>query len=355
MHRLSALRLAAIITFTFFAATAAWAVRAAPDDAGSSGEAMLSHRPAPPRPGQPAFPEETRTSDPDTLDARLAASGYTLPEGASVYAAKVFAGGDGDLAYLEYEAGGGGFTDGFWPASTIKLLAAEGALEFVHTLGFTGAATVTSDDGWSASVRDLAESAVVDSSNEAYDMLVQVAGVDWLNDVFLTAANGYPDSVIQRSYSGIDVRSSPAMTLTDGSRTVSLPPRASDDDYGCSDNGNCSTLFELAESVDRVVLDAAQPASRRLPLDPSDVAALGSDLLVTQGFVEPGVKEALGPQAMVWAKPGWVSGLDCVDAGVVEDRATASTYLLGVTVPDSGVGCDVLADIAENVLSVLAR
>ena len=81
-------------------------------------------------------------------------------------------------------------------------------------------------------------------------MLVQVAGIDRLNTAFLSPLNGFPDTVVQRSYSGIDIRSSPAMTISEGNRSRFVPERTSATDYDCPDDGNCSNLAELTHSVE---------------------------------------------------------------------------------------------------------
>ncbi len=309
--------------------------------------AALSGRPASIVIAAPVAPSRP----PVLLGPVLATQGYSLPAGVSVYAAEVISSGDDGLRRFEYWAGDGAYgNDAFWPASSLKLLVALGALDFVQSLGFTGAAVITSGDGWTRTVRDLAEAAVKDSSNEAYDMLVQVAGFDRLNTSFLSSGKGFPATVIQRSYSGIDIRSSPAMTITEGGRTRTVAARTSRVEYDCPGEGNCSSLFEMAHSVERVVLDADLSPGERLDLDPQDVRALTGNLQAAGPFMQPGVKRALGASAIVYGKPGWVSGADCVDVGVVEDVRAGRTYVLGVSSPDTGPGCDLIVEVAEQVL-----
>ena len=145
-------------------------------------------------------------SNPTSIDAALAATGYRFPPGASVYAAKVTREAGG-LAYEDFEGGGGALERDFWPASSIKVLAALGALEFVGQQGFTGAATVSFGNGAPRTIRSIYDDALRLSSNSDYDLLVEIAGVDWLNEQFLIPARGFPVTVIQRSYTGdgIDV------------------------------------------------------------------------------------------------------------------------------------------------------
>ncbi len=291
-------------------------------------------------------------SDPTPLN--LAKAGYVLPPGGSVYAARIVEGGDRPH-YVDYVAGGGALAENFWPASSIKVLAALGALDFVGSLGFTGAATVTFDTGYSATLREIYRSAVLDSDNLDYDVLIRVAGFDWLNTEFLSPANGFPTTVIQRSYAGIDVRWSPEMTLEEGGITVVVPARESRGEYDCPDEGNCANLFELTEAIRRLVLDGSIPEEERFAIDPDDVEALADDLAGSGSFFGPGVEWALGAGATVQSKPGVAFGLDCVDTAVVT-TASGDRYLLSAAIPDDGYeeACEGLADLAAAVLRLLA-
>ena len=154
---------------------------------------------APAAPAAALGPRGLALSAPVNLDAALAAAGYKIPPGAAVYAAKVTKEG-GALAYDDFEAGAGALGTNFWPASSIKVLAAIGALEFVGQQGFTGAATVAFGNGAPRTIRSIYDAAVRISDNGAYDLLVEIAGVDYLNKEFLSPARGFPKTVIQRSY-----------------------------------------------------------------------------------------------------------------------------------------------------------
>jgi hypothetical protein len=85
------------------------------------------------------------------------------------------------------------------------------------------------------------------------------------------------------------------------------------------------------------------------------VAGLQDSLLGADSWIQPGVDDLFGPGAEIYSKPGWVGGLDCVDTALVVDPITGRRYLIGVTSPDADyVGCDGLASLAEDVLSVLS-
>jgi hypothetical protein len=291
-------------------------------------------------------------SPPIPLDARLVAAGFEIPERANVYAVRVVEGPEGRV-YEQYQAGGGPLAADFWPASSIKVLAALGALDFARSLGYTGAATVTFDDGGpSQTLRSIYEPAIRDSSNYDYDLLVRIAGRDRLNDEFLTARNGFPVTAISRSYSGLEFDESPAMILEEGDRRTYVPVRKAERPAECQ-GGNCSNLFEMAESVRRIVLNDQIPPEQRFDLDPSDVKALSSALLQAEGFFSGAVAGVLGPGARIWSKPGDADGLDCLDVAFVESR-TKKRFLVAATVPHSSGGCDALSRLAAGVLQVLA-
>ena len=289
---------------------------------------------------------------PKSLDAALAASGNAVPPGAHVYAAKIGRSAGGPV-YDEYVAGGGALATDFWPASSIKVLAALGALEYVGTLGHTGAATVTfADTGQTTTIRALYDGAIRLSTNEDYDRLVEIAGVGWLNREFLTPARGFPATVIQRSYTvGGNVRTSPGMVLVEGARRTTVPPRSSGVVTECP-AGNCSDLFEMSESVRRVVLNDEIPAAQRFAIARPDVTGLTAALLGAEGYFNVPVATILGPGARIYSKPGEVPGRDCMDVTLIESR-TGQRFLLSVTVPAERGHCDTLVTLATAVLRIL--
>lgn len=214
---------------------------------------------------------------------------------------------------------------------------------------------MTSATGWSRTVADIYDAAIRDSDNQAYDRLVQIAGVDWLNQSFLTRANGFGVTVIQRSYTEGGMITSPGMTVTEAGRGVELAARVSVVDYGVADRGNRSDLAEMTDSVRRVVLDDELAVADRLDIAPVDMAGLADALLGAEGFVEPGVADALGTDALAYHKPGWVPDNSCVDVGLVVDPSSGQRVLFGITSPDDGGVCATLAEVAGIVLAALAR
>jgi hypothetical protein len=281
-------------------------------------------------------------------DTTLGDGAVTMPAGANVLAAGIFDGGPSP-AYAFHEAGGGAFANQFYPASAIKLLAALGAVTYVATLGFTGEATV--DGG--PTLHEIYDNAIRNSSNDDYSWLVRIAGVDWLNRDFLPS-EGFLATAIQEAYGGEDeqVAYSPAMTLTEGDRSMDVEERSGYDDYGCGGT-NCTDLLDLTDAVRRVVLDGEIPAGERFAIAPSDIAGLQDALLGAPSWFEPGVHEVLDPDTRIFSKPGWVGGLDCVDAALVADPVSGRRFLLAASAPDWGDGCDVLATMAGDMLTAL--
>ncbi len=291
---------------------------------------------------------------PESLDARLAAAGYEVPAGADVYAVRVNGGGGNPLSYDTYEAGGGAYAEDFWPASSIKVLAALGALDFARSLGFTGAATVTFDDGRDrATIRAIYRAAIADSSNFDYDSLVLIAGVERLNNVLLTEANGFPTTSIFQSYTGGDLSHSPGFTLTEGEREVYVPARDSFMDPKCAPE-NCSNLLELTESVRRIVLNDEIPPGERFDIASADVSALKHALGHADGFFPDAVSAALGPGSRIYDKPGDVADRDCLDVAYIVS-SQGQRFLLAATVPHSAGGCEALVTLATGVLGILSQ
>lgn len=308
---------------------------------------------ATPAPAALLGPRGSPLSSPTSLDAALAAAGFNVPAGAAVYAAKVTKEG-GALAYEDFEGGAGALGTNFWPASSIKVLAAVGALEFIGSQGFTGSATVSFGNGGTRTVKSIYDAAVRISDNAAYDLLVEIAGVDYLNKEFLTPARGFPKTVIQRSYTvGGNVRATPAMTLTEGSKKTVVPARSGKVDTDCP-QGQCSNLFEMSESVRRVVLHSEIPESERFKLVPADVTGLNSALLGAEGWFEPAVAKVVGAGARIYGKPGQVPSRDCLDV-VLIDNNKGQRLLLSATVPERQGGCPALVNLATAVLRYLTK
>jgi hypothetical protein len=260
--------------------------------------------------------------------------------------------------YVFYEAGGGAFSDDFWPASTIKLLAAIGALERVNEMGFSNEVYVSFDSGYANPLSSIVERAIRVSSNEDYDRTVRIAGLTRLNDEFLTPGRGFPFTAIQASYSGMGVTSSPGITFAQEGRVEHVAGYSGAPRGRCPGSGtNCTTLFELFEGARRLLLDAEIPERERFAIAPDDVELLRRSLCTaTPSFFEAGVERALGPGAAICHKPGWVPSRDCLDHGMIVDPVTGDRVFLAAATPAEGRSdCPMLAPIAEEVLLALGE
>ena len=56
---------------------------------------------------------------------------------------------------------------------------------------------------------------------------------------------------------------------------------------------------------------------------------------------------------MVYNKPGYVPGDECVDVALINDEATGERYLLAVETPEDGWLCPGLVEIAVATLEFL--
>ena len=343
------------------AADAAGLDAAAPDAAvPDAGPPPLVDQGLPP-PGW--YAQAERVADRSGLAASFAQQGYAPPAGTYALAVRVTPGvaqpafelrSWTDTAFV-YSAGA------YWPASTVKLLAAVGALRTLGGLGLTGAATVsfTDDDStYAGSVADLYDAALTVSDNVAYNRLMEIAGFDELNDGLLVDGMGLPQLVLQRRYTHplptSSLRTSPAITYAEGPLQGVLPARTGVGQHPeCPNEGNCITLQELLDALRRVTLHDELPTSERFPLVDADVAGLMAALEAADTFLEPGASAALGHPVTVYNKPGEVASDDRLDHGLVVDDVTGERYLLAASMPWASTTAADLSDLAYALLVAL--
>ncbi|MEN9207109.1 MAG: polysaccharide deacetylase family protein [Gloeomargarita sp. GMQP_bins_14] len=313
--------------------------------------------PSPPVPPTPAAPwawSVQRVMDRTFLPTWFRQRGVHWPRGTAIYAARITP-GVGGPAYAFYEAGLGAFSQNFWPASTVKVLPAIAALEWVHAQGFTGEVTVTFPQGQDTLAR-IIDRSIRESSNWDYDLTVQLVGLDWLNQRFLTPERGFPTTTLQRGYSGLNVYASPPLILREGDRQKIIPRRWFQGVGRCPRRGNCANLFELTEAIRRVVLHQELPPGERFRIPTADIAQLTTSLCQAEpSFFAAGARVALGQTPQICHKPGWVLHRHCVDSGVI--TAGQERYLLAVAMPAwaAGDNCQGLSRVAHQVLTALRQ
>lgn len=297
------------------------------------------------------------------LGAAFSAAGYTPPSGTYLLATRLVA-GLGQPAFQYYSLAGTALTYSqghYWPASTVKLTAAVGALRTLGKQGLSGAAQVSfsDDDGsYSGTVKNLYAQAIEVSDNVAYNRLMEIAGFDEMNDQYLVAAESAPTLVLQRRYThplpSSSLRSSPPITYSEAGKSGQLPARTGVGQHPeCPDEGNCITLLELLEVMRRVTLHGELPAADRLPLAAADVSGLQASLLTAPSDLEAGAAQALGHAVKVYNKPGEVYGDDRLDHGLIVDTVSGQRFLLATSMPYNTTSGADLSELARRALLAL--
>ena len=210
--------------------------------------------------------------------------------------------------------------DDWWPASTVKLYAAIAALETTRRLGMRPRARATfryPDKARKGRISGLVHMALVPSNNLAFDRLVELVGAQDFNERFLSPRNGLGDTVMLRSYygrvrlEGTNIgtnRDSPEIVIEDKGVRSTLPARYMRKELPCEEEGNCTTLDNLAEALRRVMLHEKLPASERFALGPRELDVLRRALRHRKkrgnGVVD-GLREGFGKGLTVAHKPGY--------------------------------------------------
>jgi hypothetical protein len=269
---------------------------------------------------------QQRSVDQDRLAALLTERGFTPPPDFKALVVRVDAEDDGSLSetFFDY-AGTADDRDDWWPASSVKIYAAVAAYERIHELGFGGDAWLTYeyDDGpVTLRLDQIVSQALEQSSNAAFDRLVELVGFDSMNTDFFTPENGFEDTVFLRAYSGRHIdeetqnginRFSPRIVIRRGPRRHVLPARVGRGQYLCPDQGNCTTLLELAEVMSRIMLHEELPEETRYHLTSQDLTVMRRALAAAQNReIAEIVTNAFGEiPVRVYHKPGfaneWVS------------------------------------------------
>lgn len=262
--------------------------------------------------------------------------------------------------------------DDWWPASTVKLYAAIAALERSRAMAYPPSSWITyhyvGEDGAEEPVRmrlsQIIDRAIVPSDNRAFDQLVELAGFDWMHRHFFTERNGLGGTVFLRAYGGRhrDPRTghgvnrlSPRITIEHGRRSREIEAREGTGRPACPDQGNCTTLFELAEAMRRVMLHERLPETERFRLGDAELEvlrdALGSPRRPHGTALVTSVESGFGGAPIrIHHKPGyayrWVS-----DVMLVHRTDTDQRWLLAAA---AWGGRRVLDDALVHLGAVMA-
>jgi hypothetical protein len=307
--------------------------------------------------------------DRDLLAAGFAKRKYEPPEGAHALAARIVAGRDQPaFAYLSLGDTGFVSSDGnFWPASSVKLLAAVGALETLQRHGLTGDAKLTFEDHrgiFHKRAERLYCAALTWSSNLAYDRLIRVAGLDEINHKTLTEARGFHYAAFGRAFAsgedGAPLYESPEIGYVEGEQKGAIPARSGSGKVErCPEGDNCAALFELLDPLSRVVLHKELPESERFDIAPIDVRRLKAFLIQSKcGFTEA-AEQVFGDDVRIYNKRGYSPSFDMIDHALIVDRRTGRRYLLAASVRykdrDKDLAKAELAELGRHALEVLRR
>jgi hypothetical protein len=281
--------------------------------------------------------------------------GVSVPSGSKMLFIKV--GGTAAAPSYEYfDYQGTGWNDAFWPASTIKMMAAVAALETLENHGHSAntALRFEEDGGYIGPFLDVMNAAIIPSDNVAYDRLVFLVGFDEINTQFLTPENGYERSVIMRRY-GVagSLRDSPPIALVEDGRETTLPARHGSGTYACANEGNCTNAFELAETVRRIGMHERLADGERFRLTRGDLARLRYALASNPAtWAYPGAQAVFPDGGVVVYRKGGLAGGWKIENAFFRDKLTGREYVVTLALPDTATDAK-FAEITRVVLAAL--
>ena len=260
----------------------------------------------------------------ERLATLLEARGFQPPEGfkALVVRLEPVGGGAFTPRYHDWRGTSDDRTD-WWPASSIKIFAAVAAIERMAELGFPMRTHLTyhyvkdgEPDEVTARFDQVVHRAIAQSSNPDFDMLTELVGFDEINRDFFVRANGFRDTVFLRGYSNRDrdpetginsARPSPRITLRYGRRERVLPARMGEGTYECPDEGNCTTLQDLAEVMRRIMLHETLPPRERYRISDDALEVLRGAMAIARNrrLADVFVESFGEVPVQVWHKPGF--------------------------------------------------
>lgn len=283
------------------------------------------------------FEMAKQTADTETLKARLARVKWDILPHSNVLVTVVEPGVDQPA--FTYHAFGHAFDfppSYFHPASTIKLSATVAALSTLAQHGMTGEAVVEFEDAAGKFTRKLHQiyvPALMHSSNEDYNRLIQVAGYEEINETWLSPRFGLPNMEINVFYNSKNekFRISPVMRLSENGRKIRLPARIGRVRTRCA--SNCATLFELQEVLRRVALHRELPEVERFPITETDVDRILEQMRKTRKRLGNGPQKAFGEKVRIYNSVGRIPGVVLVENAYIVGEKSGRRVLAVVSIP----------------------
>lgn len=234
-------------------------------------------KPATPTGGSAALSCNWSKSDTTRLAHLMRAQGFQPPSGFRAVVTVVDLAKNTITAIQSFDWDGrGSRTDGWNPASTVKIFSAVGAIETVRAHGFLGDTSVTFQGPRSNKTFKLSElirASIIRSDNIAHDRLTLLAGFDALHGRRGPLARaGLSHSAVMRAYQGADweaegwdrsLRNSPAISLAEGRTHRGIAPRQGTVSTGCQ-GAACTSLAELSKFMCAIVLNDYLTTDKRV-------------------------------------------------------------------------------------------
>ena len=261
----------------------------------------------------------------------------------------------------------------FWPASVVKLYTCVAAFVWCNQLGIPDDAVFrfqrpaepdgpNPDGGWltdcTRTLPEMCSNIFRESANEDYTLLLRLLGPDWLNERFLTPANGFARTALQRGY----IHDPPHRFTPQEAQRIEIyalgdrPRRLHTREHTWSGVShaarlgqtlidrainNCSSTGDMAECMRRLMFHESLPPAERFDLTPAQLELLreGRDGFTglrntrwTWAWADA-IAEVL-PDARFYHKSGNIS-THYLDLVYVSDEAS-DTHFIGAVATASG-------------------
>ena len=240
----------------------------------------------------------------------------------------------------------------FVPASTVKLMASLSALWTLSTAGLDGDTTLRFrdiDGPYRGSAYKLYKDALLHSSNQNYNRLMEIAGFDAVNTEYLTAERGFPVMRIQSRYGALNkaygIRVSPPIRYTHEGSDGELPKRKGEYRSDAC-RGNCTTLFELQDIMRRVMLHDEIPTHARFPVARVDLERIQGLLLQARNRLQPSPDKAFGEEVQVYNEVGRIPGRVLLENAYLYAPASQKRLMLALSLRFP-IGQDPKRDLQE--------